>query len=250
MPRVLIGSIAEMRVTISRAALLVKVTARTPLGLTFPVWISQAIRVVRTRVFPEPAPARISAYWSGRVTAASCSGLRFSSRLSMRAFENAGFYRSVESETEYPTRPAADSRGYNRFFSKPVHAAPVRPEDHRAKSARALGPDRGIQRQGRRAGREILLPVDVSLPLGQAAYGARAQLHHRRRDDPLSSNAGFQRAPADGLGRLRSARRKRRDGKRRAAGEVDLRQHRRNEAPAALARLRARLGARARHLLT
>ncbi len=61
MPRVLIGSIAEMRVSISRAALLVKVTARTPFGLTFPVWISQAMRVVRTRVFPEPAPARISA---------------------------------------------------------------------------------------------------------------------------------------------------------------------------------------------
>ena len=61
MPRVLIGSIAEMRVSISRAALLVKVTARTPFGLTFPVWISQAIRVVRTRVFPDPAPARISA---------------------------------------------------------------------------------------------------------------------------------------------------------------------------------------------
>src|SRR5207249_609303 len=94
MPRVLIGSIAEMRVSISRAALLVKVTARTPLGLTFPVWISQAIRVVRTRVFPEPAPARISADWSGRVTAASCSGLRFSSRLSMRAFENQRFYRT------------------------------------------------------------------------------------------------------------------------------------------------------------
>src|SRR5438034_9190046 len=109
------------------------------------------------------------------------------------------FTARVESETEYPTRPAADSRGYNRFFAKPVHAAPVRPEDHRAKSARALGPDRGIQRQGRRAGREILLPVDVPLPLAQPAYGSRAHLHHRRRDDPLSSSAGFQRAPAYGL---------------------------------------------------
>src|SRR5262245_31697026 len=94
MPRVLIGSIAEMRVSISRAALLVKVTARTPPGVTLPVWISHAMRVVSTRVFPEPAPARISADWSGRVTAASCSGLRFSRRFCIRAFANARFYRT------------------------------------------------------------------------------------------------------------------------------------------------------------
>src|SRR5689334_16090782 len=92
MPRVLIGSIADMRVSISFAALLVKVTARTPPGLTLPVWMSQAMRVVRTRVLPEPAPARISADWSGSVTAASCSGLRFSRRLCIRAFPNARFY--------------------------------------------------------------------------------------------------------------------------------------------------------------
>src|SRR5690349_1264716 len=92
MPRVLIGSIADMRVSISFAALLVKVTARTPPGLTLPVWMSHAIRVVRTRVLPEPAPARISADWSGSVTAASCSGLRFSRRLCIRAFPNARFY--------------------------------------------------------------------------------------------------------------------------------------------------------------
>src|ERR1039458_4948156 len=76
MPRVEIGSMAEMRVSISFAALLVNVTARTPAGLTLPIWISQAMRVVSTRVLPEPAPARISADWLGRVTAASCSGLR------------------------------------------------------------------------------------------------------------------------------------------------------------------------------
>src|SRR5437899_3491501 len=117
MPRVLIGSIAEMRVSISRAALLVKVTARMPLGLTLPVWISQAIRVVRTRVFPEPAPARISADWSGRVTAASCSGLRFSSRLSMQAFANAGFYRTRR-ERNRISGGWPPTRGYNSFFSR------------------------------------------------------------------------------------------------------------------------------------
>src|SRR5262245_9075403 len=83
-PRVDTGSIAEMRVSISFAALLVKVTASTPAGLTLPVWISQAMRVVSTRVFPDPAPARISACWFGRVTAWSCSGLRLSRRLGIR----------------------------------------------------------------------------------------------------------------------------------------------------------------------
>src|SRR5262249_10951531 len=91
MPRVLIGSIAEMRVSISFAALFVKVTASTPPGVTLPVWMSQAMRVVRTRVLPEPAPARISADWTGRETAASCWGWEFSRRLCIRATANARF---------------------------------------------------------------------------------------------------------------------------------------------------------------
>jgi len=76
MPRVLMGSAAEMRVSISFAALLVNVTAINPSGDTCPVEISQAMRVVSTRVLPEPAPARISADWSGSVTASRCWGLR------------------------------------------------------------------------------------------------------------------------------------------------------------------------------
>src|SRR5437879_7278801 len=111
MPRVLIGSIAEMRVSISLAALLVKVTARTPLGLTFPVWMSQAMRVVRTRVLPEPAPARISADWSGRVTAASCWGVRSSRRLGMRAFANGRFYRRDANAKGQPG-VKTDGRGF------------------------------------------------------------------------------------------------------------------------------------------
>jgi hypothetical protein len=62
------------------AALLVKVTASTPPGETCPVCSSQAMRVVSTRVLPEPAPARISAGTAGSVTAASCSGFRWASR--------------------------------------------------------------------------------------------------------------------------------------------------------------------------
>ncbi len=61
MPRTGSGSMAESRVSISLAALLVKVTAITPPGETMPWLISQAMRVVSTRVLPEPAPARISA---------------------------------------------------------------------------------------------------------------------------------------------------------------------------------------------
>jgi hypothetical protein len=76
MPRVFTGSMVDRRVSISFAALLVKVTAMMPAGDTCPVWISQAMRVVSTRVLPEPAPARIRALWDGSVTAASCSGLR------------------------------------------------------------------------------------------------------------------------------------------------------------------------------
>jgi len=67
---------APSRVSISLAALLVKVTASTPPGDTCPVCISQAIRVVSTRVLPEPAPARISDGTAGSVTAASCSGFK------------------------------------------------------------------------------------------------------------------------------------------------------------------------------
>src|SRR3989338_6085310 len=80
MPRVLIGSIADRRVTISFDALLVNVTARTPCGLTAPVLIRYAMRVVSTRVLPLPAPARISADWCGSVTESRCSGLRPESR--------------------------------------------------------------------------------------------------------------------------------------------------------------------------
>ena len=83
MPRVLTGNMALMRVFISRAALLVKVTASTPCGLICPVEMSHAIRVVSTRVLPLPAPDRISACWGGRVTAASCSSFRLARRLLM-----------------------------------------------------------------------------------------------------------------------------------------------------------------------
>src|SRR5258706_8973411 len=107
----------------------------------------------------------------------------------------------------FPTDP----HGYNSFFPEAVHAATVPPRDRRARSAGALGADPRVSRDRgaarKRRPPEVLLPVHVPLPFGQAAYGARAQLSHRRRDDPLPPDARLQRASADGLGRFRSARR-------------------------------------------
>ena len=107
---------------------------------------------------------------------------------------------------------------------------------------------RQFRRQRGRVAPEILLPVHVPVPERAPAHGARAQLHDRRRDHALHAHAGPQRAAADGLGRVRPARRKCGDGERRAAGEVDLRQHRAHEAATAVARLRPRLAARGHDL--
>jgi hypothetical protein len=63
-------------VSISLAALLVNVTAKMPPGDTCPVCMSHAMRVVSTRVLPEPAPAKMRACACGSVTAAACSLLR------------------------------------------------------------------------------------------------------------------------------------------------------------------------------
>src|SRR5581483_7532928 len=69
-------------------------------GLALPVWISQAMRVVRTRVLPLPAPARISADWAGSVTAASCSGLRCS-RSDIGAAAKPRFYKTRGSAGDF-----------------------------------------------------------------------------------------------------------------------------------------------------
>src|SRR5437879_13797188 len=96
MPRVLTGVNAESRASISRAALLVKVTASTECGLAWPVASNQASRVVSTRVWPLPGPARISAEPCGKVTAASCSGLRLAkSGDDMQMEPTPGDYRRI-----------------------------------------------------------------------------------------------------------------------------------------------------------
>ena len=61
----------------SAAARLVNVTARIRRGATALTPTRYAIRWARTRVLPEPAPARIRSGPSVVVTARACSGLRF-----------------------------------------------------------------------------------------------------------------------------------------------------------------------------
>ncbi len=95
---------------------------------------------------------------------------------------------------------------------------------------------------------QVLLPVDAAVPVRCAAHGPRAQLHHWRRDQPLQAHDRVQRAAADGLGRLRPARRERGDQEPHRAGEMDPRQHRPHARAAAADGLRDRLVARVRHL--
>ena len=76
MPSTTWPTIAPTRSFISRAALLVKVTARISDGRARPRLRMCAMRVVSTRVLPVPAPASTSTGPSSVSTAARCSGLR------------------------------------------------------------------------------------------------------------------------------------------------------------------------------
>ena len=67
---------APTRTRISRAALLVKVTARISWARARPVAMRWAIRAVRTRVLPTPAPARMRTGPSSASTARRCSSFK------------------------------------------------------------------------------------------------------------------------------------------------------------------------------
>ena len=78
MPRVPLGMSAARRSRISAAALLVNVMARTCQGLTPKSPSICAMRKVKTRVLPEPAPASTSNGPSVDRTASRWAGLRLS----------------------------------------------------------------------------------------------------------------------------------------------------------------------------
>src|SRR5580698_5378136 len=75
MPSTTPPTMSPTRVFISRAALLVKVTAKISPGRARPVARMWAMRTVSTRVLPVPAPASTSTGPSSVSTASRCSGL-------------------------------------------------------------------------------------------------------------------------------------------------------------------------------
>src|SRR5208282_2453986 len=80
------------RSAISDEALLVKVTARIDSGITPIFSIRQAIRNVMTRVFPLPAPARMSTGPSVVSTASRCCGFNSSRNDTLKEFYRKGVW--------------------------------------------------------------------------------------------------------------------------------------------------------------
>ena len=111
-----------------------------------------------------------------------------------------------------------------------------------------LGRGRAVPRRAGPDAAEVLRAGDVPVPLGAHPHGARAQLHHGRRDRPLQARPRLQRAAPDGFRRLRHAGGERRHREGRAAGGVDLPEHRGDAGADEADGLLARLEPRARHL--
>ena len=110
------------RVLSSPAALRVNVTASTCAGSIAPSWACHAMRWVRTRVLPEPAPARIASGLAVLVTASRCdSSRRASSSLPCR------------SACQSPRAP------YRRGTTATCHDGP-------RERGRERGPERGRER--------------------------------------------------------------------------------------------------------
>ena len=105
-----------------------------------------------------------------------------------------------------------------------------------------------LQGRGELHQAQVLRARDAALPERRAAHRPHPQLLDRRRARPLHVDARLQRAAPDGLGRLRSARRKRRHRQQAAAARMDARQHREDEAHSPPLRLLLRLGPRGHHL--
>ena len=131
-----------------------------------------------------------------------------------------------------------------RFPSAPGHADHLRTAQRRILGAGLLAAHARFRSRRRPGETEVLLPVHAAVSLRCAAHGPCAQLHHRRRGQPLPAHARQERAAADGLRCLRPAGGERGDRAQCAAGAMDLRQHRVHEDPAQTAGLchrRARL---------
>src|SRR5438552_11388458 len=111
------------RPRISRAALLVNVTARISPGSARPCWMSQAIRWVKTRVLPLPAPAKINSGPSSAVTAARCGGFSPASKSTARSAAAGVVDAKAKASlpgavTRKPNRADASSSGPSRTRPK------------------------------------------------------------------------------------------------------------------------------------
>ena len=89
-------TMASRRSCISLAALFVNVTARICEGRAMPCAKIQAMRVVNTRVLPEPAPAKIRACSAGSSTAARCMGFRLSTKLIKFCISDTDFTKEIQ----------------------------------------------------------------------------------------------------------------------------------------------------------
>ncbi len=114
--------------------------------------------------------------------------------------------------------------------------------------AAGLGGDQAVPGHRRSLPPEVLLSRDVPVSLRPHPHGACARVRHRRSPRALQVDAGLQRAPPDGLGCLRPARRERRHRQRRPPRGMDLREHQEYAEPAPPHGDLLRLGPRAGHL--
>ena len=115
-------------------------------------------------------------------------------------------------------------------------------------SGRSAGPIARVRAHRRSVEAEVLLPRDVRVPVGARARRARPQLHHRRRDGAHEADARLQRPASLRLGRLRHARRERRDQERHSSRRLHVRQHQPHEGAAPASRHQLCLGPRAGHV--
>ncbi len=114
--------------------------------------------------------------------------------------------------------------------------------DDRGEVAAGLGGREGLPRLERADRAEELRPRDAPVPLGDAAHGAHARLHDRRRRHPLPRTQRDARPAPAGLRLVRPAGRERRDPRGRPPAREHRAQHRAHHALVSARRLGVRLG--------
>ena len=97
---------------------------------------------------------------------------------------------------------------------------------------------------------EILRARNVAVSLGNAAHGAHAQLHDRRRDRAFPAHAGFSCDSPDGMGRIRLAGGKRGHSAGHPPARVDQSEYRVLQARLPPVWIQLRLAARDFHVRT